>query len=113
VRSLEFALRGLIRIFEIRYADLTRGIRRIHRIIPDIPIEVHLIRIPNRIRLQEPPQRGRVIPRPVEILMRVHGLKAACPASQSIDAQLGADVVRHSFIAVASHHLLLAAIPAH
>jgi len=29
------------------------------------------------------------------------------------DARLGADVVRYSFIAVDSHHLLLASLPAH
>src|SRR4028119_600283 len=42
-------------------------IRSVHRIIPDIRVQIDLILIPHRIGLQEPPQRRRVDPRLVVI----------------------------------------------
>jgi hypothetical protein len=39
--------------------------------------------------------------------------RSAADASRPVDARLGADVVRHAFIVVGLHHLLLAGRPAH
>jgi hypothetical protein len=61
--ELSTASRGSPAICDCFAFILSSGVDPVHRVIPHIRIEIHLIVIPYRIGLQKPPQRRRVDPR--------------------------------------------------